>query len=104
MQIALKSMKGFEFADVITLADETLRLEIAGVESFDGKKTTAECFEIQESKTQTIVDMIAEKVIEKMKFDTKQSEEVNFAKQQQFRGQRRPRGQINFPRNTAQLA
>ncbi len=104
MQIALKSMKGFDSADIITLADETLRLEIAGVESFDGKKTTAECFEIQESKTQTMVDMIAEKVIEKMKFDTKQSEEVNFAKQQPFRGQRRPRWQINFPRNTAQPA
>ena len=56
MQISLKSLPSFTDADIDKLATETMRLQIAGIDSFASNKAQ-ECMS---------VDAIAEKVIEKL--------------------------------------
>ena len=65
MQMALKSLSTFESANILDIAKETSRLEIAGIESYSSKK--AECFEIKEGESQTIVDMVTDNVMKQMK-------------------------------------
>ena len=63
MQIALKSMPTFTDADIDTLATETTRLQLAGIDSFASNKTH-ECMSVE---SPSVIDEIAEKVIEKLK-------------------------------------
>ncbi len=64
MQIALKSLPCFTEADIDKLATETMRLQLAGINSFASTKSQ-ECMSVENSSS--IVDEIAEKVIKKLK-------------------------------------
>ncbi len=63
MQIALKSLPSFIDANIDKLATETMRLQIAGIDSFASNKAQ-ECMAVE---SPSVVDAIAEKVIEKLK-------------------------------------
>ncbi len=63
MQIALKSLPSFTDADIDKLASETMRLQLAGIDSFVSNKVK-ECMSVD---SPAVVDAIAEKVIEKLK-------------------------------------
>ena len=62
MQIALKSLPCFIEADIDKLAKETMRLQLAGIDSFAVEKGQ-KCMSVD---NESIVDEIAEKVIEKL--------------------------------------
>ena len=64
MQLALKSLSSFESANILDIAKETSRLEIAGIESYSSKK--AESFEIKGAESQKMVDMVTETITEKV--------------------------------------
>ena len=66
MQIALKSLPNFTEIDVDKLATETMRLQLAGIDSFAAGKTH-ECMSVE---SPSMVDAIAEKVIEKLRNST----------------------------------
>ena len=63
MQIALKSLPNFNDADVDKLTTETMRLQLAGIDSF-ASENTQKCMSVE---SPSMVDQIADKVIEKMK-------------------------------------
>ena len=63
MQIALKSLPSFNDADIDKLTTETMRLQLAGIVSF-ASEIDKKCMSVE---SPSIVDQIAEKVIEKMK-------------------------------------
>ena len=65
MQVALKSLKGFEESDINKIADETTRLELAGIKAIQcaGSRVTTVN---QISDESTIINSIANKVIEKL--------------------------------------
>ena len=63
MQIALKSLLSFNDADVDKLTTETMRLQLAGIDSF-ASENTQKCMSVE---SPSMVDQIADKVIEKMK-------------------------------------
>ena len=60
MQVALKSLSGFDKATISNLAMETTRLQLAGIESFS---KSSECMSVDRPD---MIDAIAEKVIEKL--------------------------------------
>ena len=64
MQIALKSLPSFNDADVDKLTSETMRLQLAGIDSF-ASENNQKCMVSVEGPS--MVDEIAEKVIERMK-------------------------------------
>ena len=64
MQIELKSLPSFNDADVDKLTSETMRLQLAGIDSF-ASENNQKCMMSVEGPS--MVDEIAEKVIEKMK-------------------------------------
>ena len=63
MQIALKSLPSFTDADIDKLATEIMRLQLAGIDSFVSNKVQ-ECMSVD---SPSVVDAIAEKLIEKLK-------------------------------------
>ena len=94
MQIALKSSSIFNAANILDIAKETSRLEIAGIQSYSSKKE--ECFEIQGAESQTIVDMVTDKVIKQMKGVALAAQGIDvetgsahYVQNRSFRGQRR---------------
>ena len=62
MQIALKSLPDFEKTSISQLPTETIRLEIAGVESI--AKSSQACMSVE---SPIMVDAIADKVLEKLR-------------------------------------
>ena len=64
MQIALKALPEFDKADINKLASETTRLQLAGIDSFVTKGNRENCMNVD---SPSIVDEIADKVIEKLK-------------------------------------
>ncbi len=110
MQIALKALPSFEQSNINDLASETTRLQLAGIQSFDSENTQ----DIMNVSEPTLIDAIADKVIEKMNSvslrnncaDNKAGEETAFANftDNRFRNSRgRRRGQSRFNRpNTFQ--
>ena len=93
MQMALKSLSSFESSNILEIAKETSRLEIAGIESFSSNKS--ECFEIQGAESQTMVDMVTNRVMQQMKGITLAAQGVevetgsaNYMQTRPFRGQR----------------
>ena len=63
MQISLKAMPDFDKADINKLAVETTRLQLAGIESL-AADNPQQCMNVD---SPSLVDTIADKVIEKMK-------------------------------------
>ena len=63
MQVALKALSTFETANINDLATETTRLQLARIDSFANKKAS-ECLSVDNP---TVINAIAEQVIEKMK-------------------------------------
>ena len=63
MQIALKSLPCFIEADIDKLATETMRLQLAGIDSFAVKKAQ-KCMSVD---SVSIVDEIAAKVLKNYK-------------------------------------
>ncbi len=93
MQLALKSLSSFESSNILEIAKETSRLETAGIESYSSKK--AECFEIKGAESQTMVDMVADRVMKQMKGITLAAQGVevetgsaHYMQNRPFRGQR----------------
>ena len=66
MQVALKSLSNFDSFDIEALANETTRLTSARIESFMSKKGD-DCKSIAEPNYDSLVDTVADKVIEKLK-------------------------------------
>ncbi len=66
MQIALKALQDFDKADISKLALETTRLQLAGIGSF-AADNPQQCMNVD---SPSLVDTIAEKVIEKMKISS----------------------------------
>ena len=119
MQVALKSLEKFSDAEIRTIADETTRLELAGIRSLlsDPSKNKAIFGATNPSDDRSMVDSIAEKVIEKLQLQTAainlddggKSNEINFAARNrgrgfQFRNYRAPgRGRsVSSNRSTAE--
>ena len=103
MQIALKSLPSFNDADVDKLTSETMRLQLAGIDSF-ASENNQKCMMSVEGPS--MVDEIAAKVIEKMKGISigshggedggkQETASANFVGNQ-WRGYQR-RGRGNFP-------
>ena len=63
MQIALKSLPSLDDADIDKMITETMRLQLAGIDSFVWEYIK-KCLSVESS---SMVDEIAEKVIEKIK-------------------------------------
>lgn len=63
MQIALKSLPSFSDADIDKLAAETMRLQLAGIDSFASEKIQS-CMSVEGP---SVVDEIADRVIAKLK-------------------------------------
>ena len=63
MQVALKSLPGFDKTSINELATETTRLQIAGIQSIGINKTSS-CMSVE---SPAIIDSIADKVMEKLK-------------------------------------
>ena len=106
MQIALKSLPNFTEIDVDKLATETMRLQLAGIDSFAAGKTH-ECMSVE---SPSMVDAIAEKVIEKLRNSTiadhgaddggeQESLAANFVSNQ-WRGYPRRGKQNRFPKKS----
>lgn len=74
MQIALKSMEKFATCDINTLAEETTRLQLAGIKSkFQECCSTNVVDSVKNDNPtmpSTMMDAIADKVIEKLKNTT----------------------------------
>ena len=66
MQVALKSLSNFDSFDITALANETTRLTTAGIQSFMSKKGD-HCKSIAEPNYDSLVDTVADKVVEKLK-------------------------------------
>ena len=103
MQIVLKSLPSFNDADVDKLTSETMRLQLAGIDSF-ASENNQKC--VMSVEGPSMVDEIAEKVIEKMKGISigshggedggkQETASANFVGNQ-WRGYQR-RGRGNFP-------
>ena len=101
MRISLKSSTGYATMDVKAAASEVIRLELAGVTSRKPKSSLA--VNACEENSDTLVEAISEKVLEKLKLKSEmcsESKEVNFVRTdsnyQQFvrrgRGKSYPRG------------
>lgn len=65
MQVALKSLQGFEERDINKIADETTRLELAGIQAIQCVRSRVNTIN-QISDESTIINSIANKVIEKL--------------------------------------
>jgi len=65
MQIALKTLPSFAEADIYNLAKETTQLQVAGIKTFFSRTVdkAQECMSV--ANAESMVDTIAEKVIEK---------------------------------------
>ena len=108
MQIALKSLPNFTEIDVDKLATETMRLQLAGIDSFAAGKT----HESMSIESPSMVGAIAEKVIEKLRNSTiadhgaddggkQESLVANFVSNQ-WRGYSRRGKQNRFPKKSYQ--
>ena len=96
MQVALKSLENFGEAEIKTIADETTRLELAGIRSLlsDPSNNKGVFGAANPSDERSIVDSIAEKVIEKLQLqstsinpdDGGKCNEINFAARNRGRG------------------
>lgn len=70
MQVALKSLPDFTSADINVLAEETVRLKTAGIQSFvstNPVKSNDHCMAVNSIDLDSLVDSITDKVVEKMK-------------------------------------
>ena len=65
MQVALKSLKGFEESDMNKVSDETTRLELAGIKAIQCAGSRVNTVN-QISDESTIINSIPNKVIEKL--------------------------------------
>ena len=92
MQVALKSLKEFEEGDINKIADETARLELAGIHAIRCTGSRVNTVN-QISDESTIINSIADKVIEKLQSTGLsaatggiEEEEVNYAGMARHRG------------------
>lgn len=65
MQVALKSLKEFEESGIIKIAEETTRLELAGIQAIQCVRSRVNAIN-QICDESTIINSIADKVIEKL--------------------------------------
>lgn len=94
MQVALKSLEKFDKAEIRTIADETTRLELAGIRSLlsDASSNKGIFGAANPYEEKSIVDSIADKVIEKLQGNSINPDdggprnEVNFADRNRDRG------------------
>ena len=106
MQIALTTLPSFAEADINTLAMETTRLQVAGIETFSSNTVdkAKECMAV--ASTESMVDTTVDKVIEKLRnifFHTSTdknggNDSANFVGYQMRGGKGRGRGNFHHQR------
>ena len=94
MQVALKSLEKFAGADIKTIADETTRLELAGIRSLlsDTSQNKGVFGATNPRDERSVIDSIADKVIEKLHNISTSQEDGGSCNEIHFTGRNRGRG------------